>query len=143
MNGLNVFGLTLLVLVLLFVLLRVERRALWLVLVLLVLPSIVVVWRWASVGGHLGEAGVALAIALPLTAVWWLAFGRRMPRPTSDSIKVWGQEKLPKVKPDEARALKSENAQLREQNEQLEAELRQLKGGSNGGHPPATPPGTN
>jgi type VI protein secretion system component VasK len=141
MNGLDVFGLTLLVLVILFMLLRVERRALWLVVLLLVLPASVVVWRWASLGGHLGEAGVALVIALALTVVWWLAFGRRMPRPSSDSIKVWGQEKLPKVKPDEARALKSENAQLREQNEQLEAELRQLKTGSNGGHPP-TPPAT-
>jgi len=139
MNGLNVFGLTLLSLVLLFMLLRVERRALWLVIVLLVLPALVAVWRWASLGGHLGEAGLALVIALVITGVWWLAVGRRLPRPSSDSIKVWGQEKLPKVKPDEARALKSENAQLREQNEQLEAELRQLKGGSNGGPPPPAP----
>ncbi len=143
MNALNVFGLTLMALVLLFLLLRVERRALWLVLFLVVLPSILALWRWASVGGHLGEAGLALAIALALTAVWWLAFGRHMPRPNSDSIKVWGQEKLPKVKPDEARALKSENAQLREQNEQLAAELRALKKGSNGGHPPASTPGPN
>ena len=143
MNGLNVFGLTLLALVLVFMLLRVERRALWLVLLLLVAPAVVVVWRWASVGGHMGEAGVALAIALPLTVVWWLAFGRRMPRPNSDVIKVWGQEKLHKVKPDEARALKSENAQLREQNEQLEAELRRLKSGHNGGHPPSSSPGQN
>ena len=120
MNGLNVFGLTLLGLTLLFVLLRVERRALWLVVVLLVLPAAYFVWRWASAGGHLGEAGLGLAIALALTAAWWLAYGRRLPRPSSDSIKVWGQEKLPKIKPDEARALKSENAQLREQNEQLE-----------------------
>ena len=143
MNGLNVFGLTLLDLVLFFALLRVERRALWLVLVLLVLPAVVVVYRWASVGGHLGEAGVGLALALALTGLWWLALGRRLARPSSDSIKVWGQEKLPKVKPDEARALISENAQLREQNEQLEAELRQLKSGSNGGHPPAPPPAPN
>jgi len=143
MNGLNIFGLTLLDLTLLFVLLRVERRAIWLALVLLVLPAGVVVWRWASVGGHLGEAGVGLAIALALTAVWWLVLGRRSPRPNSDVIKVWGQEKLPKVKPDEARALKSENVQLREQNEQLEAELRRLKSGHNGGHPPAATPGPN
>lgn len=143
MNGLNVFGLTLLALVLIFIVLRVERSVLWLVLLLLVAPALVVVGRWASVGGHLGEAGVALAIALPLTVVWWLAVGRRLPRPSSDSIRVWGQEKLPKVKPDEARALKSENEQLREQNEQLEAELRRLKSGHNGGHPPKNTPGAN
>ena len=143
MNGLNVFGLTLLDLTLLFLLLRVERRVLWLVIVFLILPAIYFVWRWASVGGHLAEAGVGLAIAAALTAAWWLAYGRRLARPNSDSIKVWGQEKLPKVKPDEARALKSENAQLKEQNEQLEAELRRLKSGHNGGHPPSTTPGPN
>ena len=143
MNALNVFGLTVLDLALLFMLLRVERRALWVVVVLLVLPAGYFIWRWASVGGHLAEAGAGLGIALALTAAWWLAYGRRLPRPSSDSIKVWGQEKLPKVKPDEARALKSENAQLREQNEQLEAELRRLKSGKNGGHPPSATPGPN
>ena len=143
MNGLNIFALTLLDLTLLFMLLRVERRVLWLLLILLVLPAGVAEWRWASVGGHLGEAGVGLAIALALTAAWWLAYGRRLARPSSDSIKVWGQEKLPKIKPDEARALKSENAQLREANEAMEAELRRLKSGSNGGHPPTATPGPN
>ena len=143
MNGLNIFGLALLALTLLFLLLRVERRVLWLVLLFLVLPAVYFVWRWATAGGHMAEAAVGLAIAVALTAAWWLVLGRRLPRPTSDSIKVWGQEKLPKVKPDEARALQSENAQLREQNEQLEAELRQLKSGHNGGHPPSATPGPN
>ena len=143
MNGLNIFALTLLDLTLLFMLLRVERRVLWLLLLLLVLPAAVFMWRWASVGGHLPEAGLGLAIALALTAAWWLSYGRRLARPSSDSIKVWGQEKLPKIKPDEARALKSENAQLREANEAMEAELRRLKSGSNGGHPPAATPGAN
>ena len=143
MNSLNIFGLTLLVLVVMFVLLRVERRGLWLVLLLLVAPAIVLVGGWASLGGHLAEVGLALVIALALTLVWWLAYGRRLTRASSDSIRVWGQEKLPKIKPDEARALKSENAQLREQNELLEAELRQLKTGTNGGHPPSNPLGPN
>lgn len=141
MNGLNVFGLTLLALVLMWVVLRVERRVVWLVLLLLVLPALVAVGRWASTGSHWGEAGLALAIALPVTAAWWVLIGRRLARPSSDVIKVWGQEKLPKVKPDEARALKSENAQLREQNEQLEAELRRLRSGHNGDRPPDVPRG--
>jgi type VI protein secretion system component VasK len=135
MNGLNVFGLTLLALVLMFIVLRVERRVVWVVLLLMVAPAVFVVARWASVGGHLGEAALALAIAVPLTAAWWLIIGRRLPRPNSDSIKVWGQEKPPKPKPEEARALKSENEQLREQNERLEAELRRLKSGHNGDRP--------
>jgi type VI protein secretion system component VasK len=143
MNGLDLLGLTLLMLVLLFLLLRVERRALLLLLLLVVLPAAIALWRWASLGGHLPETGLALVISVALAVVWWVIFGRRLPRPNSDVIKVWGQEKLPKIKPDEARALKSENAQLREQNEQLEAELRQLKSGSNGGRPPVNPPGPN
>ena len=143
MNSLNVFGLTLLALVVALILLRVERRGLWLVLLLIVAPAIVLVGGWASMGGHLGEVGVALVIAFSLTSVWWLAYGRRLPRASSESIRVWGQEKLPKIKPDEARALKSENAQLREQNEQLKTELRQLKTGANGGHPPSNPPEPN
>src|SRR5258708_22765232 len=99
MNALNVFGLTLMALVLLFLLLRVERRALWLVLFLVVLPSILAFWPWAIVGGHLGEAGLALAIAPSLTAVWWLAFCLAMPRPNNDTTKDLRQEKLPNVKP--------------------------------------------
>jgi type VI protein secretion system component VasK len=136
-NGLNVFGLTLLALVLILVTLRIERRVLWLVLLLLVAPAAVAVGRWASLGGHWGETGLALAIAAALGAAWWLAVGRRLPRPNSDVIKVWGQEKPAKPKPEEARALKSENEQLRERNEQLEAELRRLKSGHNGDRPPS------
>ncbi len=139
MNGLNVLGLTLMALVLAFVTLRVERRVVWLVLLLLVLPAVVVVARWASVGGHWAETGLALAIALPLTAAWWLIVGRRIPRPNSDVIRVWGQEKAPRPKPEEARALSSENARLREQNERLEAELRRLRSGHNGDKPTEEP----
>ena len=135
MNSLNVFGLALAALVLIFLVLRVERRVLWLAL-LLVAASLLVLARWASLGGHWGEALLALAIALPLTVAWWLIIGRRLPRPDSDNIKVFGQEKLPRPKPEETRALQSENDQLRQQNERLEVELRNLKGGHNGDRPP-------
>lgn len=136
MNGINIFGLTLLALVLMFIMLRVERRAVWLVLLLLVAPAIVAVARWASVGEHWGELALALAMAVPLTVAWWIIIGRRMPRPNSDNIKVWGQEKVPTPKPAEARALKTEVVELREQNERLEAELRHLRSGHNGDRPP-------
>ena len=143
MNGLNVVGLTLMALVLIFLMLRVERRVVWLVLLLLVLPAGLAVARWSSTGGHWPETWLSLAIAAVLAAAWWIIVGRRLPRPSSDAIHVWGQEKLPKLKPDEGRALKAENERLREHNEELEAELRRLKGGSNGGPPPATPPSQN
>ena len=137
MNGLTIFGLTALALLLLFLLLRVERRALWVVLVLLWLPAAVAVGRWADAGGHWPEVAVALAIALPLTLAWWLAIGRRLPAPSSDSIKVIGRDKVVKPKPEEMAVLRTEVDSLRADKERLEAELRKIKGGANGGKPPA------
>jgi hypothetical protein len=128
MNWLNVFGLTLLSLLLIFMSLRVERRALWLVLVLLVAPGIIAVGRWATVGGHWDDVAAGLGIAGLITAAWWLAGGRRLARPTSDNIKVWGQESAPRIKQSEAVALQTEVARLREEQERLEAEVRRLRG---------------
>ncbi len=129
MDWLTVFGLMLLSLVLIFTSLRVERRALWLVVVLLVAPGVILVWRWADVGGHWAEVAVGVALAALITAVWWLAGGRRLARPTSDSIKVWGQDAPPKIKQSEAVALQAEVVKLREERERLEAEVKRLKGG--------------
>jgi type VI protein secretion system component VasK len=136
MNFLNVFGLTALALLLLFSLLRVERRVLWLVLLLLVAPAIIGVGRWASVGAHWPEVAVSLAIAVPVTVAWWLGIGRRLPAPTSDNIQVYGRDKPPKPKPEETAALRTEVNQLREETRRLEAELRRLKSGHNGGTRP-------
>jgi hypothetical protein len=137
MNWLTVFGLTALALLLLALLLRVERRALWVVLVLLWLPAGVAVSRWASTGGHWPEVAVALAIALPLTLAWWVAVGRKLPTPSSDSIKVIGRDKLVRPRPEEMAVLQTQVDSLRADKERLEAELRQIKGGHNGGKPPA------
>jgi hypothetical protein len=128
MNWLNVFGLTLVGLVITFFALRVERGRGWLVVVLLIVPAAVAVGRWASVGGHWGEVLVAAALTALIVAAWWLAGGRRLPRPTSDNIRVWGQEKAPKIKAAEAAALQAEVVRLREERERLEAEVRRLRG---------------
>ncbi len=132
MNWLTIFGLTALTLVVAFAVLRVERRALWLVLVLLVAPAVILVGRWASLDSHWGETAVGVGIAALITGAWWLAGGRRLARPTSDNIKVWGQEPTPKLKASEAAALQSEVVRLREETERLEAEVRRLK--SRNGH---------
>ena len=136
MTWLNVFGLTLLALVITFMALRVERGRGWLVVVLLIAPAVVVIGRWASVGGHWDDVLVALAITALITAAWWLAGGRRLPRPTGDNIKVWGQEKAPKLKPGEAAALQTEVQRLREERERLEAEVRRLRSGIEKEDPP-------
>lgn len=133
---LNVFGLTALDLLLLFSMLRVERRVLWLVLLLLVAPAIIAVGRWASVGAHWAEVAVSLAIAIPVTIAWWLGIGRRLPAPTSDNIKVYGRDKPITPKPEESAALRTEVTRLREETQRLEAEVRRLKSGQNGGKRP-------
>ena len=137
MNWLTIFGLTLLALLLLGLALRVERRALWVVLVLVWLPAGWGIWRWAGAGGHWPEVAVALGIALPLTVAWWLAIGRRLPAPTSDNIKVIGRDKVVKPKPEEMASLRTEVDSLRADKERLEAELRKVKSGSDGEKPPA------
>lgn len=137
MNWLTVFGLTALLLVMLAFLLRVERRALWLVVVLVWLPAAYAIWRWASSAGHWPEVAVSLAIALPLTLAWWLAIGRRLPPPSSDSITVIGRDKVIKPKPEDMAVLRTEVESLRAHKERLEAELRQARTGTNGGKPPA------
>lgn len=128
MNWLTVFGLMLVALVLIFMTLRAERRALWLVLVLLVAPGVIAIWRWADVGRHWGEVAVGVALASLITAAWWLAGGRRLARPTSDNIKVWGQDAAPRLKQAESEALQSEVIKLREERERLQAEVKRLRG---------------
>jgi hypothetical protein len=126
-NWLNVFGLTLVALIIIFMALRVERGRLWVIVVLLVVPGAIAVARWASTGGHWGDVAVGVAIAALIAAAWWLAGGRRLARPTSDNIKVWGQEKTPKIKPGEAAAMQAELTQLREERARLEAEVKRLR----------------
>ena len=127
MDGLTILGVTLLALVIIFAVLRVERKALWLVVLLLVAPAVVMVERWASLDNHWGETLIGVGLAAVMTVAWWLAGGRRLARPTSDNIKVWGQEPAPRLKASEAAALQSEVVRLREETERLEAEVRRLK----------------
>ncbi len=121
----NVLVLTLGALVLLFALLHVERKRLWVALLVLVAPTAWLAAAWANHYRRWSEVGVALAIAGVITGGWWLVRGRKLPAPTSDNIKVWGQESIPKSKPQE---LQAEISRLKEERARLEAELRRLKG---------------
>ncbi len=125
MNWLNVSGLTGGALVLLFAMLRAERKRLWLVLLLLVAPTVWLVMVWANLRQQWPETWLALGLAAAIAGSWWLLYGRKLPPPTSDNIKVWGQENVPKPKPQE---LQAEINRLKEEKEHLEAELRRLKG---------------
>jgi hypothetical protein len=98
-------------------------------LLVLVAPTAWLTAIWANHYTRWPEVGIALAIAGTITGGWWLARGRKLPAPTSDNIKVWGQESGPRPKPQE---LQAEINRLKEEKERLEAELRRLKG--NGHH---------
>jgi hypothetical protein len=130
MNWLNVFGLFLAGLVLFFAALRVERRALWLVLALLWAPALLAIGRWSGTGGHWGETALGIGAAALIAGGWWLVLGRRLARPSSDSIKVWGQESGAKSKAQETAALQAELKRAREEAARLEAEVRRLRGGN-------------
>src|SRR5574341_738317 len=125
MNWSNVLVLTLGALVLLFTLLRVERKRLWVALLVLIAPTAWLAAAWANHYRRWFEVGAALAMAGAITGGWWLVRGRKLAAPTSDNIKVWGQESVPKPKPQE---LQAEVNRLKEEKERLEAELRRLKG---------------
>jgi hypothetical protein len=140
MDWLTVFGLTTVSAVVLFALLRAERRAVWVIVVSMLLPGIVLIGGWASLFGHWPETLLGWGLAVVLVGGWWLAVGRHLARPDSDSIRVWGQEKLPKTSPQEAAALRAELQRAQQEKERLEAELRRLKGEPppRNGNPPAT-----
>jgi type VI protein secretion system component VasK len=129
MNWSNLLGLTLVALLMFFALLRVERKWLWAVVVLLIGPSLFLIWQWLKWRGAWPETLAAFGIAGVIAGGWWLRVGRKLPAPTSDSIKVWGQEAAPKPKPAEMQA---ELQKLRDENAQLEMELQRLKSGHNG-----------
>jgi cell division protein FtsB len=63
-------------------------------------------------------------------AVWWVAYGSYLPAPTSDNIKVWGQEDGSKpIKRETATiaVLEEEMQKLKEEKEKMEEELKRLK----------------
>ena len=71
---------------------RSDRRARWVSLALFTVPGIGLLCFWAAYRGRFGEFWAGLGIGLALTVVWWFIWGRRLPPPDSNNIKVWGQD---------------------------------------------------
>ena len=133
MNWSNVIGLTFVVLLLLFALLRVERKRMWVVILLLVAPTTILLIIWANFYRRWPETLLAFAIGLAFAGMWWFLYGHKLPTPTTENIKVWGQEAGPKSKVPEAASLQAEIEQLKLEKAKVEAELQQLKGNGKGG----------
>lgn len=65
-----------------------RRRALWLLLIPLGLFTL----RWAIYRSHWAELGLGVLFATVAVVVWWFAYGRRLPPPTDDNIRVWTKD---------------------------------------------------
>lgn len=78
-----------LILILALTTLRSVARRRLLILLLLDLPLMVFLLRWAAYRGEwreLGSAAVGAGLAL---VSWWLVYGRRLGPPRDDNIRVW------------------------------------------------------
>jgi hypothetical protein len=129
MNWSNTFFLALAVFSCVWVMARIERNRWFIGMFFYALPVLLLAALWATVTASWPEALAGLAAGAVLGAGWWLAVGRRLGRADSSAIKVWGQDAAPKPKA----ALQAELDQLRQEKDQLEAELRKLKGMKNDG----------
>jgi hypothetical protein len=71
---------------------RTYSRRRWLTLLVLLVPSIVFSIRWARLRAAWLELGIGAGIALLGFMLWWILYGRRLPKPEESSIRVWTQE---------------------------------------------------
>lgn len=65
-----------------------RRRALWLLLIPLALFTV----RWAMYRSRWSELGLSALLAAVAVSLWWFAYGRRLPPPTDDNIRVWTKD---------------------------------------------------
>ena len=127
-------GLTVALCVIAFLRLRTEKRRVQVTNWLVVYPGAVMIFLYAWFFAKWLEVGIALAATAIIVGVWWVAYGSYLPPPTSDNIKVWGQETK---KPTVAEA-QAEVERLKREKEELEKELEELKAKRNGKLPPPT-----
>jgi len=71
--------------------LRGERRLRRWIILLLPIPSVYLILRWAAYRQAWDEAGVAALLALTALGIWWRLRGRHLPPPAS-SIRVWSKD---------------------------------------------------
>lgn len=88
---LTILGLGGLLFTLALIALRSERhRRRWIIL-LVPVPLIILIVRWAIFRQAWLETGLASALAVLALVLWWIAVGRRLP-PPEDTIRVWTKD---------------------------------------------------
>jgi hypothetical protein len=68
-----------------------KGRRRWMLFVTPVVVAILAI-RWASYRDTWEELGAAAVGAAVISLVWWFSYGRRLPPPTDDNIRVWTKE---------------------------------------------------
>ena len=123
----TILGLTAALLFLLLLLRRVERRALGVFVVVLVIPIALLIAVWAQLWGHWSEVGVAAVVTFVAAVALGLLSGQRVKRATNDTIRVWEQDKTPRPSSAEAAEMRAELLRVKDERDRLEAEVKRLK----------------
>lgn len=71
---------------------RLPRRPRRWALVLLGLPGVILLYRWAAYRGAWAELAVSAAASGLILLLWWRLIGRRLPAPSDGDIRVWTKE---------------------------------------------------
>ncbi|MBO36262.1 MAG: hypothetical protein CL612_00310 [Anaerolineaceae bacterium] len=87
-----VFLLTLATLAILFLFFRVEKKARWISLIFLVIPVCSLMYRLSQWRMQIPELRMGLLCGIIMYVIWHLLYGRKIPLPSSENIKVWGQD---------------------------------------------------
>ncbi|HJO91382.1 MAG TPA: hypothetical protein QF606_06915 [Anaerolineales bacterium] len=87
-----VFLLTLATLAILFLFFRVEKKARWISLIFLVIPVCSLMYRLSQWRMQIPELRMGLLCGIIMYVIWHLLYGRKIPLPSSENIKVWRQD---------------------------------------------------
>ena len=71
---------------------RIEKKARWISLVFLVIPVCSVMYKLSQWRMQLPELRMGLLCGIIIYGIWHIVYGRKIPLPSSDDIKVWGQD---------------------------------------------------
>lgn len=72
--------------------LRTPRRVRRWIILILPLPLVVLIYRWAAYRHAWIELIAALGIGIAGLGLWWAFLGRRLPAPSDESIRVWTKD---------------------------------------------------
>lgn len=92
MNYQNAILLALVIFIALLALLRTVPRRRWVTFAFFLLPVSYLATRWAAYRSAWKTLAWGAAGALAAAGAWWLLFGRRIPPPNDDTIRVWTKD---------------------------------------------------